>query len=81
VRIAAVEHLPEQITVKYQIVAHPETHMTRHFALIPIGRLPEGKVQVQVQQVESSDQFNQRVQPLSDPLQFVSGSFSFEVRK
>jgi hypothetical protein len=81
VRIASVEQSENLITVKYQTVAHGTQELTTHFALIPIGKLPEGRVQVNMQQVESNDPYDQRIPPLRDPLRYVSGSFSFEVRR
>ncbi|MCI0331660.1 MAG: hypothetical protein L0228_00365 [Planctomycetes bacterium] len=81
VRIASVGQSENVITVKYQIVAHGTQEMTTHFALIPIGKLPAGRVQVNVQQVESNDPFDQLIPPVRDPLRYVSDSFSFEVRR
>jgi hypothetical protein len=81
VRLTSGEQSENAITVKYEIVAHGTHEMTTHFALIPIGKLNEGTVQVKVKQVDSNDKYDQLVQPLSNPLRYVSGPFTFEVRK
>jgi hypothetical protein len=81
VRLVNVEQSPQLISVKYQFVNHVQQEMTRHFALIPIGKLPEGNVHVKIKEVPPVDERGQRVAPLRDPLRLVSGSFSFAVRK
>ncbi len=81
VRITSVERSADAITVKYQFVAHQTPLMSKHFALIPIGKLPEGTYQVKIEQLEAVDEQGRPVAPMPDPRRFVSDSFSFTVRR
>lgn len=62
------------ITIQYCFVPHLTKEMTRHFALIPIGRFKQGKVNVNMQQVDEKGQIVDK--EWNRP---ISKSFSFEV--
>ncbi len=81
VQLVSVELSPQLITIRYRFVDHVQQIMTAHFALVPLGKLREGKVQVKVEQLPPIDECGQPVAPLGDPLRFVSQSFSFAVQK
>ncbi len=77
VRLISVEESPELITLKYQPALRAQQITTRHFALIPLGKLPKGTYLVKIVQLQSVDQSGQPVSPQREPQRFVSGSFSF----
>jgi len=81
VRVVSVEQSPESITVKYQLISHMTAEMTTHFALIPLGTLPEGMYQVKIEQLEPVDERGRPVSPIRDPQQLVCDSFSFTVQR
>jgi hypothetical protein len=81
VHIKSVELKNKTITINCDMVTHETQETTRHFALIPIGKLSSGEYQVDVvvSQVDGTGQ------PISRPLdkevvnRIISGSFSFTV--
>ncbi len=78
VRINSVKRSPTLITVKYQFV---DRHIgTGRFALIPVGKLPKGSVQVTFEQMPPVDDSGKPSIPKSGLERFVCDSFSFEVR-
>lgn len=81
VHIVSVEKAEKQIRVKYQFVGHPTTNMTSHFTLIPLGELPEGEVEVIIEQTPSIDERGEEQPPFRDLERLVSDSFTFEVHK
>ena len=80
VHIVSVEQSDKQIRILYQFVGHATTNMTRHFALIPIGRLPPGEVEVIIEQTASINERGDERPPLRGLERLVCDSFSFEVR-
>ena len=81
VRLVSVERSPNQITVKYQFVAHQTENMSTHFALIPLGKLSAGTFQVKIEQLEPIDEQGRSVAPISNPQRLVCDSFSFDVQR
>lgn len=80
VRIESVGRSQEKITVSYRFVSSQQSAMSTHFALIPLGKLPEGKYQVEIDQLEPTDVSGEPVKPLLEPNRFVCGAFSFVVQ-
>ncbi|MEX2170300.1 MAG: hypothetical protein WD851_13385 [Pirellulales bacterium] len=80
VHIVSVEQSDKQIRILYQFVGHATTNMTRHFALIPIGRLSPGEVEVIIEQTASINERGDERPPLRGLERLVCDSFSFEVR-
>lgn len=81
VRLVSVEESPLLITLKYQPIRRVQQLTTRHFALIPLGKLSKGTYVVKIVQLKSVDQGGHPVAPQREPQRFVSGSFSFTVQK
>jgi hypothetical protein len=81
VHLVNVERSPGLVTVQYQFVIHPQQIMSRHFALIPLGKLPEGTVKVQIEQVAPGDKPGRWVPAESDLQRLVSDSFKFSVQR
>jgi hypothetical protein len=83
VHLQSVELQNETITINCDMVTHETQETTRHFALIPIGKLPSGEYQVDV----VVSQVDRTGQPISRPLdkeivnQIISGSSTFTVKK
>jgi hypothetical protein len=48
VHVDKVEQQPGLVVISYQFVPHESRNLTRHFALIPLGKLPPGKVRVDI---------------------------------
>lgn len=80
VRIESIEKSANQITVNYQFVSHSTADSTVHFALIPLGDLPEGVIRVKIKQLPSTDERGQIV-PMRDGRHIVCDSFSFAIQK
>lgn len=81
VRIISVEQSEKLITVKYQLVSHITGDMTIHFALIPLGKLHQGAVQVKIMQVPSVNTEGQRATPLQNVESIICDGFTFAVEK
>jgi len=81
VRIVSVEQVDKLITVNYRFVAHATADMSRHFALIPLGKMTEGTFQVKINQLPPVDEFGRQAAPMHDLTRIVSDSFSFEVQE
>ena len=79
--IESVEQAENLITVNYRFVSHMTAESTTHFALIPLGKLPNGKFRVEIKQLPPKSVHGQTVSLVSDPSRFVCDSFSFRVRK
>ena len=85
VHLQSVELKNKTITLSCNMVTHETQETTRHFALIPIGKLSSGKYQVNVvvSQVDKSGQ--PKPHPLDKEIvnRIISGSstFSIEERK
>jgi len=80
VRLRSVDRWSNFITVRYQFVAHATMEITKHFALIPIGKLSEGDYHVKVEQLAPFDERGLPPKPISEPQSIVSGSFAFVVQ-
>lgn len=83
VHLESVERKDKTITINYKFISHEEQETTSHFALIPLGKLPVGKYQVDVvpNQVNTADEPTFR--PVDDEIinRIVSGSFSFTLKE
>ncbi len=80
-RIDSVETAERVITINYRFVTHFTAESTVHFALIPLGKLPEGKYRVNIEQQQRIDTDGRPVTPIPDPWRIVSGNFSFRIPK
>jgi hypothetical protein len=64
VHLDSVEYSKGLIAINYQVVIHPETNATSHFALIPLPTdLPPGKLAIKAVQVPAKD----NKVPMPDP--------------
>jgi len=84
VRLNKVEQQPGLINITYSFVPHETAQLTRHFALIPLGKLPSGDVQVDIQQTQTGQKITDDGIKGSAPSvesQIVSKSFRFKVKK
>jgi hypothetical protein len=72
VHLTNVERDQNTINVRYKFVRHEEKHLTRHFAIIPLGKLPKGKYKVDIAAESPA--------PKSSKLPRVSSSFDFIVK-
>jgi hypothetical protein len=80
-KITAVEQSPGLIKVKYQFIAPQEPSFgAKRFALIPIGKLSPGRVEVEIKEIPPVDYKRQPVMPRRKSERFVCGSFSFDVK-
>ena len=79
--IASVEQSPGLIKVKYQFIAPTEPSFgAKRFALIPIGKLSKGHVEVEIKEMPPVDYKGRPVMPKQDSERFVCGSFLFDVQ-
>lgn len=83
VHLTEVERNQNTIQIKYEFVPHYEKHLTRHFAIIPLGKLPSGHFKVDI----AAEPFGQRFIeqgfkeiPDERKLPRVSSSFEFNVK-
>ncbi len=82
VHLKRIERHDKKFEVGYQVVPHLTTNSTWHFALIPVGKLPIGKYQVQITQLLGGKDKSGRLVgelPASEAQRIVCGSFSFSV--
>lgn len=79
VHIESVERLNQVITVKYQRIAHPTDESTTHFALIPLGKLPEGMYHIDIKQLPPTDKHDRPVSSTPDIERIVCQDSSFKV--
>ena len=82
VHLKRIERHDTKIEVGYQVVPHMTTNSTWHFALIPVGKLPIGKYEVQINQLPGGkDKTGHFVGglPASEAQRIVCGLFSFSV--
>jgi hypothetical protein len=83
VHIQSVELKNKTITINCDMVTHETQETTRHFALIPIGKLTSGKYQIEV----VVSQVDRTGQPISHPLdkevvnRIISGSSTFSINE
>jgi hypothetical protein len=80
VRIASVEQSEHNITVKYQRVQQTTMIMNTCLALIPVGKLPPGTVNVKIVELPSVDERDRRVTMDGNPRKRVCNDFTFGVR-
>ena len=80
-RINSVEQSRDSVVVKYQFInpEEPSFGATR-FALIPLGKLPTGRVEVKFEQVPPVDFKGQPSQQKPDTERIVCGSLTFDVQ-
>src|SRR5688500_9751213 len=52
VTIDSIEREEGKVTVRFKVTTHEETISTTHFALIPLGKLPAGKLKVKVVEIK-----------------------------
>ncbi len=80
VRLDSVERTADRIVIKYRFVSHRTSESTTHFALIPLGKMRKGAVQVEIKQLPPTTiDEPDRVSPMPDPQRIVCDSFSFRV--
>lgn len=81
VHLNLVEKFGNRFEVGYQFVPHMTRDMTWHLALIPVGKLPIGKYQVEISQLASAKDKTGRLggSSASDAQRIVCGSFSFSI--
>lgn len=82
VHVRKVEQEPGKIVVTYRFAPHRTKEMTNHFALIPLGKLPPGKVKVEFVRAPIDPQF--AVAGFKEPdakvdAQVIARPFEFEV--
>jgi hypothetical protein len=79
-----VERGGEVFVVRYQFVPHDEKYVSEHFALIPIGKLPENKFVVGIQQYPMEPKYAREGCPaisLEVAQQIVCPGFQFKTRQ
>ncbi len=54
----SVRHSDFRVTVRYKVLTHDSTNMSVHFALIPLGTLPAGRVEVEIVEVASETPYS-----------------------
>jgi hypothetical protein len=83
VHLDKVEKQRELIVISYRFVPHDTKEITRHFALIPIGKFPPGKVKVDIKRLPMSKSLADagfKEPPSSFDAQVVAQSFLFRVK-
>ncbi|MEX2168395.1 MAG: hypothetical protein WD851_03720 [Pirellulales bacterium] len=78
--IESVEKSAGSISVKYRFVARDAIHGSNRFAIIPLGRLEEGTVQVDIEQIPTHDPKVAEVVQRVSAERLICDSFSFDVR-
>ncbi|MDC0936652.1 hypothetical protein OAS39_10225 [Pirellulales bacterium] len=51
VQIRSIQREESLVTINYQIVTHASAAATTHYALIPLGPLPDGKFRVDIKEL------------------------------
>ncbi len=83
VHLDKVEQQPGRVVISYRFVPHDTKEITRHFALIPIRKLPPGKVKVDIKRLPMSKSLPDtgfKELPSSFDAQVVAQSFLFTVK-
>lgn len=83
VHLTKVERDKNTINIRYEFVPHTQKHLTRHFAIIPLGKLPKGQYKVDVGAEPFADRFRDQGMveiPDERKLPRVSPSFEFSVK-
>lgn len=60
VTIDSIEREKQTVTVRFEVTIHDEAISTTHFALIPLGNLPAGKLEVEVVEVEPDTPYSNK---------------------
>lgn len=81
VRVVSVEQSERTVTIEYQRVQHRAMIMSTCLALIPVGKLPAGTVNVKIVELPPVDEQDRRVTMASDPHKRVCNDFTFGVRE
>jgi hypothetical protein len=83
VHLSKVEQKPDKVVITYSFVPHRTKEMTRHFALIPLGKLSPGKVKVEIVRAPMQPQKITGFKPPSaeTDARIVARPFQFEVVK
>lgn len=82
VHLTKVERDQNTIKIRYEFVSHQQKHLTRHFAIIPLGKLPKGEYKVDITAEGFEKPFanaEMRANPDEHKLQRVSSSFEFSI--
>jgi hypothetical protein len=83
VHLTKVTRSRQTIQVRFEFIPHETKDLTQHFALIPMGKLPKGKFQVEVIAEPLAQRFiEKRWKEFDDErkARIISSSFEFEVR-
>jgi hypothetical protein len=80
VRIASVEQSEHTVTIKYQRVQRRAMIMNTCLALIPVGKLPAGTINVKIVELPPVDEQDRRVTIDGNPRNRVCNDFTFGVR-
>jgi len=75
----SVEQSKTEVVVDYRFVSHMTAEATNHFALIPLGTLSPGPVEVKIRQLPPKAVSGTHHGPVENAERIVSGSFTFEV--
>jgi hypothetical protein len=81
--IDSIELSENRVTIYYRFVSHANAEMTAQFALIPLGKLQSGVVQVSIERLPTISLQPKMAAVEENPVldQRVGGSFSFRVRE
>lgn len=81
IHLVSVEKLGSTIRIKYRPVSHITSDVTKHFALIPLGKLNEGTYQVLVECLEPTSNVGTPHTNMFESWRLVAQDFMFQVRK
>jgi hypothetical protein len=60
VTIDSIEREDGKVTVRFKVTTHEEAMATTHFALIPLGKLPAGKLEVEIVEVDPDKPYSNK---------------------
>lgn len=83
VHLNKVEQQPGLVVISYRFVPHETAQLTRHFALIPLGKLSPGEVKVDIKRSPMEKKFLDAgftEQPRSTDAQVIAQPFRFTVK-
>jgi hypothetical protein len=83
VHLSRIEQQVDKVVITYRFIPHREKELTRHFALIPLRKLPRGTVKVEIIRARMQPQSITGFKPLgaATDAQVVARPFQFEVVK
>jgi hypothetical protein len=82
VHLQKADRTGDVVIVRFLIVPHLEREMTDHFAIIPLGKLSDRKVQVKIVKAFSNDYNKLGVKPRADIMErLICQPCSFTVKK